>query len=293
MVGLKEGSTMKQSVNGIKNFWWIPLGVLLIAFLVLGTYVDKDLSSAIYSENFLGAVIEYVGSLPGYALVGFVGPLLYIGLRHSEKKWLKYLGFAALFAIPLVSGLVYGYDVFYDSLKIIGLLVGAAIILLLDGLLTFLFWKADEKDVIKDAFVIAVAFSVTFITVFVLKHIIDRPRPIQVFKNPETYAFVPFLDFSSQAKGESFPSGHSAIAATFLLLPLLCKRHERTKKLEILFFILAALWLVLTMLGRMIAGRHYLTDVCSGALIGVIFSFLTNFLSEFIKPKKKDEVANG
>ena len=63
----------------------------------------------------IGPVAQYAGSVPGYALVGFVGPLLFIGLRNSQNKLLKYLGFAGLFVVPFVSGLVYGYDVFYDA----------------------------------------------------------------------------------------------------------------------------------------------------------------------------------
>ena len=110
---------------------------------------------------------------------------------------------------------------------------------------------------------------------------------------------MPFLHFSTHVNGftidalESFPSGHSAIAATFLLCPLLCKYHEKTKKLEALFFVIAAVWLLFTMFGRMAGMHHYLSDVCSGALIGIFFSFLTNFIAQFIKPKKKDEAENG
>lgn len=288
---------MKQSVNSIKNFWWIPLGVLLIAFLVLGTYVDRDFSCFIHSNNFLAPVIAYIGSAPGYALVGFVGPLLFLGLRNSKKEWVKSLGFAALFTIPLVSGFVYGYDVFFDSIKVIGVIVGAVIIIALDGLLLIPFWKSEGKDAIKDAFVIAIAFAFTFITVFVLKNIIERPRPLYVFNHIDD--FKPFLDFSSNIEGadkdllDSFPSGHSAIAATFLLCPILCKHNEKTKNLGLLFFIFAALWLALTMLGRMIGGYHYLSDVSMGAIIGTFFSFLTNFLSQFIKIEKKDEAENG
>ena len=288
---------MKQSVNNIKNLWWIPIGVLLIAFLVLGTYVDHDFASYAYGENFLGTIVAYIGSAPGYALVGFVGPLLFIGLRNSEKKWLKYLGFAGLFVIPFISGLVYGYDIFYDSLKVAGLFVGAAIILVIDGLLAIPFWRGDSKEAVKDAFVIAIAFSLTFITVFVLKHIVERPRPLYVFGDHD--AFKPFLDFSSHIEGadedllDSFPSGHSAIASTFLLFPIISKYNDKTKKYGLLFFLFAALWLLFTMLGRMISGHHFLTDVCSGAIIGTFFSFLSNFLSQFVKPKKKDEAENG
>lgn len=291
---------MKQSVNGIKNFWWLPLAILFIACLVgcsiVGEYMDFHFSYYMTQYSPIGPVAQYAGSVPGYALVGFVGPLLFIGLRNSQNKLLKYLGFAGLFVVPFVSGLVYGYDVFYDALKIPGLLIGAAIILAIDGLLAFLFWKVDEKDAIRDAFIIAIAFSLTFITVFLLKHIIERPRPYYV---EDYYQFVPFLHFSTHVNGfttdalESFPSGHSAIAATFLLCPLLCKYHEKTKKLEALFFVIAAVWLLFTMFGRMAGMHHYLSDVCSGALIGIFFSFLTNFIAQFIKPKKKDEAENG
>ncbi len=289
---------MKQSVNAIKNFWWIPVGVLLILGIVLGASYDLNIAKAIYAEgNIFGKIIEYIGSIPGYVLVGFVGPLLFIATRSSSKKWIKYLGFAAFFVIPLVSGLVLGYDVFYDSLHLVGFLCGMVITMGLDALLYFAFKTADPKDALKDAFIIAIAFAITFILVFVLKKLVERPRFIYVATDLD--AFKPLFDFSSKLEGvdesllNSFPSGHSAIAATFLLFPLLCKYNEKTKNLQGIFFITACLWLLITMLGRMSDGHHYLSDVCFGAFIGALFSFLANFFSKFVKLEKKDEAENG
>lgn len=289
---------MKQSVNKIKNFWWIPVGVLHIVGIVLGASYDLNIAKAIYApDNLFGKIIEYVGSVPGYVLVGFVGPLLFIATRSSSKNWIKYLGFAAFFVIPLVSGLVLGYDVFYDSLHAVGFLGGMVVTMGLDALLYLAFKNADPKDALKDAFIIAISFAVTFILVFLLKKLVERPRFIYVVGDLD--AFKPLFDFSSKLEGvdesllNSFPSGHSAIAATFLLVPLLCKYNEKTKNLQGIFFITACLWLLITMLGRMSDGHHYLSDVCFGAFLGALLSFLTNFFSKFVKLEKKDETENG
>ncbi|MBR3675197.1 MAG: phosphatase PAP2 family protein [Bacilli bacterium] len=289
---------MNKEVNKIKNFWWIPLGGILIVGIILGFFFDLSTAIQMYTTNNLfGTAIEYIGSVPGYTLVGFAGPLLYLAFRYSEKKWVKYLGFAAFFAIPLASGLVLGYDVFYDKLKYLGLLGGAVVVLGLDALMFTLFRHAKPKEALKDAFILAISFAVTFILVFALKHIIERPRYIYVIDHPD--AFRPLFDLSSNIKDadkdllNSFPSGHCAFAGTFILFPILCKHSRRLKYHEGGIFIMACLWIAIVMLGRMISGYHYLSDTSFGALIGVVISFLTNFLSQFIKPTKKEETTNG
>ena len=289
---------MKHSVNRINNFWWIPVGVLLIVGIVLGASYDLPIAKQLYTEgNLFGKAVQYVGSIPGYALAGFVGPLLYIASQESDKKWIRYLGFAGFFVIPLACGSVLGYDVFYDKLKYLGLLGGAAITMGLDALLYFFFKGANPKEALKDAFILAISFGVTFIMVFVLKHIVERPRFIYVSEHLEAYK--PLFDFSSKLQGvdkdllNSFPSGHSAFAGTFLLFPILCKHNEKSSGLEWAFFLLACLWLLNTMLGRLTSGHHYLSDVCFGAFIGAGVSFLANFFSKFVKPEKKDEAENG
>ena len=292
-----NSEVMKRFSKTINVFWWIPVGVILILGLVLGASYDLEIAKAVYSkDNLFGIIIECVGSLPGYALVGFVGPLLYITVRDSDKNWLKYLGFAAFFFIPLISGAVYGYDVFYAKLKLIGLFGGAVITLCLDAIFYFFFNRADSKVAFKDACVIALSFGITFIMVFFMKRFIERPRFIYVSEHLD--AFKPFLDTSSSLQGvdkdllDSFPSGHSALASTFLLFPLLSKYNVRTEKHSHFFFLGAALWLLVTMFGRMSDGHHYLSDVSFGALMGTLISFIAYFISEFIKIEDKDEASD-
>ncbi len=285
---------MNQSVNGIRNYWWLCIGGILIVGIILGFFFDLSTAQQMFTpNNIFGTIIEYVGSVPGYVLVGFAGPLLYIASCPSPRKWVKYLGFAAFFAIPLVSGLVLGYDVFYDKLKYVGLLGAAGITLCLDALMFLLFKRAKPEAALRDAFILAISFAVTFIVVFALKHLIERPRFIYVHDHLD--AFKPLFDFSSHLEGvdkdllNSFPSGHSAFAATFLLFPILCKDNRRMKYHENGIYTIVCLLLIITMLGRMTSGHHYLSDVSFGAFIGTVIAFLTNFLAQFVKPKQKEE----
>lgn len=67
----------------------------------------------------------------------------------------------------------------------------------------------------------------------------------------------------------SFPSGHSTSAAMLLSLTLLPYTAEifDTKKYKILTFALAVGLSLTVMAARIVAGAHYLTDVCAGFFI--------------------------
>jgi len=88
-----------------------------------------------------------------------------------------------------------------------------------------------------------------------LKYLVQRARPV-------------VADPVSQAPGYSFPSGHTsnaAIIATTLVLLLWPLLGPRARRLAVA---LAALWLVVTCVDRVMLGVHYPTDVVGGVLLG-------------------------
>lgn len=91
--------------------------------------------------------------------------------------------------------------------------------------------------------------------VWLLKYLVSRPRP------PEMYHLV-------ESYGASFPSAHSMYAATLGCLPIyLSRKHPQH---HIIWFC-AVLWLVIMGLSRVYLGVHFPSDVLAGWSISFIW----------------------
>lgn len=105
----------------------------------------------------------------------------------------------------------------------------------------------------------------------IIKNIVQRPRPYVTFTDLQIIIPTP-SEFS-------FPSGHTsssfAAAAVFY-------RHL-PKKLGLPSVILAGL----IGFSRLYVGVHYPTDVIAGAIMGILLSYLAEFLVNFFAKKLK------
>lgn len=95
----------------------------------------------------------------------------------------------------------------------------------------------------------------TVISTYLLKYIIQRPRPL--------------VDALIQKSGYSFPSGHTAVA--FSVLPLLEREYPRLK--YIWFFIA-----FLIAFSRLYLGVHLPSEIIAGAIIGYFFGNLILYI---------------
>ncbi|MGE8560689.1 MAG: phosphatase PAP2 family protein [Acinetobacter sp.] len=92
-------------------------------------------------------------------------------------------------------------------------------------------------------------------TVWLLKYIISRPRP------PEIYHLV-------QSYGASFPSAHSVYAATLGCLAIyLSLEHPKYQ----IVYLLAFMWLLIMGVSRVYLGVHFPSDVLAGWSISFIW----------------------
>ena len=112
------------------------------------------------------------------------------------------------------------------------------------ALLAVLLWRLRSS---RAAVVFVVVEVISLVAVQLVKHVVSRPRP----------PTATLADASS-----SFPSGHTANAATMtvLLALLLGRRWLR---------VLAVAWTVVMALSRTYLGEHWLTDTIAGASLGV------------------------
>ncbi len=101
---------------------------------------------------------------------------------------------------------------------------------------------------------------------YILKHLIDRPRPF--VNNPEILNLTNTL-------GESMPSSH-AMCSIMIAIFLCYFVFKLTQKdwARIMAIIMSIILVVLTCLSRLYLGMHYLSDLVVGLVIGTIISFL-------------------
>ncbi|MEN9413668.1 MAG: hypothetical protein RLZZ342_755 [Candidatus Parcubacteria bacterium] len=92
-----------------------------------------------------------------------------------------------------------------------------------------------------------------------LKAYLERPRPAA-----QLAAFA--------ESGFSFPSGHATNAFAFgTFLALLLWHHLPAGRMRIFVALLPLLFAALIAFGRVYLGVHYVSDVCVGALLGIVF----------------------
>lgn len=120
-------------------------------------------------------------------------------------------------------------------------------------------WMAFQMK--KEVFALFFIPAFCFLTMSKMRRLINRPRPY------ETFSIVPLI--SREGKGESFPSRH--VFSIFLIATLW-------------FGFLPAVGVVLLFFGvvlaiiRVIAGVHYPSDVCWGAIFGMAYGLLTLYI---------------
>ena len=105
---------------------------------------------------------------------------------------------------------------------------------------------------------------------WILKYLVDRPRPEAALQMVNTY-------------GASFPSAHSIYAAIISALILfILHKHSAAKVIGIF----ACLWFLSMGISRIYLGAHYPTDVLAGWSIGFICIAIMKFIISYIKRHK-------
>lgn len=135
--------------------------------------------------------------------------------------------------------------------------LGSPYVLILLTLLSFLLKNK------KLSFIITANLGLITIINQVLKFIVKRPRPSDLFLIVET--------------GYSFPSGHSMVSLSFYgLLIYFIYKYFKNKKLKIFLITLFSLIIVLIGVSRVYLGVHFVSDVISGFLLSL--SYLIIFI---------------
>ncbi len=275
---------------------------VLIIFMVIGTFLDFRIDTVLNApSNFLAVAVAHYGLYPA-VLVTFVSLVMFLKLVLHDKK-----------DIPSWICLVLNLYMAYTSVKefrklfkndtttvtVINLIIGVAIAVIFA---VIVFRKLDvetnPKLVRGIAMVLLFAFSTQFILINkVIKTPWGRPRFRLLLTGAEGVAFRPWYAAGLTANAreliaaglvkadefKSFPSGHAGCAAALVMLVLLCKVVPAWKDKETVFTVIGVAWALLTILGRMVAGAHFLTDVTMATLI--MYTAFVLFAKLLLRPE--------
>lgn len=132
-------------------------------------------------------------------------------------------------------------------------------------------WKVDRKILFLGGLYIAMA-----VLYILFEKVVINYRPILMPGETEPEA--------------SFPSSHSMLVlvvmgSAMLMLP----DYIKNRPVRIALQCVCALILVVTVVGRLISGAHWLTDIAGGILIGSLLLAIFSLLTENLSPYKSSK----
>ena len=250
---------------------WYTVFIVLIG---LATFFDEHIAMIVFDRDSLFANLFYVfGELPSLIL----GALAWLWMsqylkRHKHMLWkwtcVFYLAFMISFFIQPLR---------YSNRFEYWMLVVPVIL----SLITFrLFDKVTDEQLNRyhlHFLIIGLTILFSILIPQLLKLIWERPRPYLVISGVDFQAWYIGLNLTFDNATKSFPSGHSAVAASLISLNAF-KMEMKNQTYKLLKFMLF-LYILMMMISRMIRGDHYLSDVLLGAVIPyLIYVYIQNLL---------------
>lgn len=144
------------------------------------------------------------------------------------------------------------FDAFFNIFSYFGSVWAVLVIALL------IFFLYNKK--------VGVAFALTegvaYLSCWVLKHLIKRPRPF--------VASTAIVNIGGES-GFSFPSGHLTATIVIAVFLFYIAFHVFKKRGKIVSSVFIVLYVLLMVLDRMYLGVHYITDTAGGIVLGGVW----------------------
>lgn len=277
-----------------KKTLYICIGIAVI-LMILGSFVDYPLSCALYNEtNPIAVFFAAYGELP--AILGWVAAGSLLAAGHSKKN--KILGmFQCIGGIVLIAA--GGMSICFLPSRYLTLppailtLIGLALSTGTVVAVLFLAKGADRRLLIQVAAAVFFTVLLEMVLVNCIKVPWGRARMRLVAENPQA-CFMPWWQIGGELKNtmiaagtaaeefKSFPSGHTANAATMLLLGLIPLLQPKRKKYKNWLLAFGFTWAAVVAFTRIIMGAHYLTDTVVGFTISILCIYLVCEKKKFL-----------
>lgn len=250
----------------------LPTMLVFIAAAVFFGLYDLEITKAfINEESTFGLTLEVLGEAVAPLLAALAGEVLLvcsIRFREFHRRILYLLsGFLILFV-----GFGYMVTIYLEisGIEFWAFLLITLFLLILAGILLF----RSQPRTLDMLFRFAVFTICYLVSVLVIINLIKigwgriRPRDLLADTDFSNW-FLP----QGLTGNRSFPSGHTANAATLWVLTLfapLCKKNWK----KILCYLIPILWILTMAVSRVIVGAHYSSDVLFGGSISILLFYL-------------------
>lgn len=125
----------------------------------------------------------------------------------------------------------------------------------------------EDKVLFQKGINMSIALATSFATTYVLKRIVNRPRPVY------TYSDIQAIEYE---RYYSFPSGHTSNA--------FCTATSLSLNFKKWYVVVPAFaWAGVVGYSRMHLGVHYPTDVLAGAILGAGSAYATYKVNKMLK----------
>ncbi len=255
------------------------------ALLPLWQQAQADHAAGEFSLWYWWAILaESVGYFPTYAAAMLLGWCLCATAEKARKKYrLSLLIGGAVFCLGGSTIFVYTsleYMIKRGTLDIsptVGLFVGLAlgVVLIVWGLFSPIQKPVLHRWRTMALFAAGMALS-QFAIIQIVKSICQRTR------FDDMLALGDFSDFSAWTAlpgngGSSFPSGHTGNAGTILILLVACRLFDACRGDEPAFLCLGYGFTGAVAFGRLLIGRHYLSDTLAAMVIVTLLLMIAWF----------------
>lgn len=246
--------------------------IYFLAFLglIIGSFYDLEINKSLYSNgSFFPTFFKITGEMPMIILIMISSLSLYQSQKYNV--FTKIILFLLFIIFPTGSALsILSYfemkNIFIFILIVVFYLT---IVLFLNTKIPSLY----KQKLNKYFLFIIISIISTFILFNIMKEIWGRMRFIAMFENKDFSPFTNWWIINGKAISDSFksfPSGHTASAATTLVLLFLPNILKyKNLKYEKYYYIIPILWTFLVAISRIYDGAHFLTDVSMGIILAM------------------------
>ena len=270
-------------------FAQVILLVLFAALLAVGSVYDSLIAEKLYTgEGFIVLSTEALGKMPLFLAGSLACAVAFytvkkpdseakdgeVSAKTADKKRADTAWYAIKKGVFCLGGAACAAFMFKDvfdliteeslmSLAMCGM-AGVALFVLF----TIILPRVPREKIERAKYwAIAVIIAVVLIAALTqgVKMLWGRARPFEVAEGAPFTAWYTPSDFG----GESFFSGHAACCMGILLFAPLLTLNDDEPVYRVIYFILSFVFIACTMLGRLMGGHHYLTDVAAGAIISI------------------------